>query len=493
MKRLCLLLVLLALPLVWVGYPARAASSPPNIILIVTDDQTIGTLKAMPNVRALIKNGGTSYTSAYISNPICCPSRAAILTGLYSHSSMTYTNQDGGGARSEPWLRYGGAYGFHELGNNENRTLANLLHEQGYYTGLIGKYLNGYRRYADGFHGDGSQGSGAGWKPAGWDRWVSFYENNGEYLDYDLNVDGHITHFGSGPREHSTRVLGNRAVRFLRDRPDQPFFLYFAPFAPHGDFVPEKRDSDMFLSTKAFDSPAVGEDVSDKPTYIQARPDGKVQDALTRMKILQTLYGVDRQVGRIIDTLSPEDLANTIVVYMSDNGQSTGEHDWLYKLVPYERTIQVPLLMRWPGHVAAGTTDDSFVVNVDVFPTLLAAAGHAPVASDGIDILGPAERTEFLLEGMYYPRETQGSVPTYCGIVTRGWKYVVYSPTEEEGRLVVPPFEEELYNRQRDPWELENVAANRPAKVAEMRNALKTLCDPRPPDTTDAWWDAWAR
>jgi arylsulfatase A-like enzyme len=164
----------------------------------------------------------------------------------------------------------------------------------------------------------------------------------------------------------------------------------------------------------------------------------------------------------------------------------------MWKLVPYERSISVPFLMRWPGHVAAGRTDDSFVLNLDIFPTLLAAAGHAPVASDGVDILGPVDRTEFLLEGMYYPRRVQGSAPTYCGIVTRDWKYVVYSPTDAEPHLVIPPFEDELYNRRRDPWELKDVAPTRPAKVAEMRDALRPLCDPRPPDTTDAWWEAWA-
>jgi arylsulfatase A-like enzyme len=244
-----------------------------NIIVILADDQTIGTLRAMPNVRALIKGQGTDFSSAYVSNPICCPSRASILTGLYSHGTMTYTNQVRRGPR-DPWQRYGGAYAFHEVGNNENRTLAHYLHEQGYYTGLIGKYLNGYKEYADAFRGDGSEGSGAGWKPGGWDRWVSFYENNGEYLDYDLNIDGQITHFGVGPRDHSTRVLGNKAVRFIQNRPDQPFFLFFTPFAAHGSFIPEERDEDMFLDTKAFDSPAVSENVRDKPTYIRDRPKG---------------------------------------------------------------------------------------------------------------------------------------------------------------------------------------------------------------------------
>lgn len=492
MRRLASILVLVVLPIVSVGSSARAAANPPNVVLIVADDQPVGTLRAMPNVRELIGAEGTRYTSSYVSNPICCPSRASILTGMYSHSTMTYTNQDGSGDEADPWLRFGGAYAFHEIGGNEGRTLAVRLQELGYHTALIGKYLNAYPQYADAWHGDGTHGSGAAWTPAGWDRWVALYEDFGRYVDYDLNVDGRIRHFGDGPREHSTRVLGNRAVRFLRDRPDQPFFLYFAPFAPHGGFRPEARDRDRFLATGAFDSPAVGEDVGDKPTYIQARPDGVTQDAKTRVKVLQTLYGLDRQVGRILGALTRRELANTIVVYISDNGLSNGEHDWTFKLVPYERSIRVPLLIRWPGHVAAGAFDDSFVLNVDVLPTLLAAAGGTPVPSDGLDILGPVERTAFLLEAMYYPRDRQGSVPTYCGIVTRGWKYVVYSPTDVERGLVTPPFEEELYDRRRDPWELENVAARRPARVQEMRAALAALCEPRPPDTTDEWWAAWA-
>lgn len=486
--------MLLTLPLVSVASSARAATTPPNIILIVSDDQTIGTLRAMPNVRALLRDQGTAYTSAYVSNPLCCPSRASILTGLYSHTTMTYTNQEGAGEPDDPWIRFGGADAFHEVGGNENRTLASYLHEVGYHTGLVGKYLNGYAKYADETHGDGSPGSGAAWKPAGWDDWIAFYGGQGAYLDYDLNVNGELQHFGAGGSEHSTRVLGDGARRSMLNRPaEQPFFLYFAPYAPHGIPVPEPRDQDRFLDAEAFDSPAVGEDVSDKPSYIQARPTVRSQSAKARVRVLQTLYGLDRQVGRIIRALSPEQLENTVVVFMSDNGLGNGEHRWKYKLVPYERSIRVPFLMRWPGHVAVGVTDDSFVLNVDVLPTLLAAAGHPPVPSDGLDILGPVDRTEFLLEAMYYPRGSRGSAPTYCGIVTPRWKYVVYSPTDAEPSLVVPPLEEELYDRRHDPWELQNVAPNRPAKVQEMRTALAALCDPRPPDTTDAWWDAWAR
>ena len=491
-RRLIPLIVFVALPLVPLGEAARAAAGPPNIILIVSDDQPIGTLSAMPNVRKLLRRQGTRFTAAYASNPICCPSRASILTGLYAHTTMTYTNQDGTGGAGDPWLFYGGSYAFHEVGHNEPRTLAAYLHEAGYYTALVGKYLNGYRRYADAFHGDGSAGSGAGWRPIGWDRWIALYSDNGSYFDYDLNVDGEIVHHGTEARDHSTRVLGNQAVRFLGGRPDQPFFLYFAPYAAHGGFEPEPRDEDLFLEAKGYDSPAVGEDVGDKPSYIQARPDGQVQRDEARVRVLQTLYGLDRQVGRILSALSADELANTIVFYLSDNGLSNGEHRWMSKLVPYERSIRIPLLVRWPGRVAAGATDDSFVLNVDVLPTLLAAAGQGPVETDGLDILGPDERTAFLLEAMYYPHASQGSVPTYCGIVTRGWKYVVYSPNDIEPSLVVPPFEEELYNRRRDPWELENVAQERPAKVAEMRAALAALCNPRPPDTTPAWWAAWA-
>lgn len=494
-RRTAFVLVLSFVP--WLLVPGPAAEArirKPNIIFILADDQTVGTLGPMRNVRSLIQRQGTRYTSAYISNPICCPSRASILTGLYSHTNLTYTNQDGEGTPTDPWERYGGAYAFEEVGNNETRTLAYALDQGGYYTGLVGKYLNGYGSYADVFHGDGTAGSGSGWKPAGWDRWVAFYEDNGLYYDYRLNVDGRVERYGSRARDHSTKVLGDQAVAFIQERPaDQPFFLYFSPYAAHSDFTPEPRDTDRFLDLGAYESPAVGEDVGDKPTYVQDRPTGQAQDAQTRIRVFQTLYGLDRQVGRIIRSLSDRDLANTIIVYMSDNGLGNGEHNWSYKIAPYERVINVPLIIRGPG-IPVGARDDSFVLNVDLMPTLLAMAGVARLPTDGAVI--PSNRKRFLLEAMYYPRE-RGSVPTYCGIVTRRWKYVVYSPTPAQAPivdadLVHGDYEEELYDRKRDPWELTNVASSRLARVQDLRVQLSNLCAPAPPDTTARWWNAWA-
>lgn len=466
----------------------------PNIIVIVTDDQTIGTLRAMPRVRALLQEQGTTYPNAYVTNPLCCPSRASILTGQYSHHTMTYTNRGIPGA-TDPWRRFGGTYAFHDVGTNEARTIAAYLHADGYYTGLVGKYLNGYAAYADRTHGDGSFGSGASWKPTGWDRWAAFYAPSaGDYLRYQLNVDGDLQRFGSARHEHSTRVLGDEAVRFIQTRPaDRPFFLFFAPRAGHGRFIPEPRDEDLFRDVAAFDSPAVRDDVRDKPRYIRRGPRGaKLLDAESRMRLFQTLYGLDRQVGRIVAALTPEELANTLIVYLSDNGLGNGEHQWGYKLVPYERSIRVPLIVRWNGHLASGVRDDRFVLNVDLLPTLLEAAGHEPVPTDGVSIDGPSERRTLLLESMYFPRGAKGSVPTYCGIVTHRWKYVVYSPTRAEPGLVLRPFEEELYDRSNDPWELRNVAPDNRAKVRDLRDALAELCDPPPPDTRDRWWNAWA-
>ena len=215
----------------------------PNVIVILTDDQTVGTLQLMPNVRALAR-GGTTFANAFISNPLCCPSRAAILTGLTSGHTGVWTNGDGD-------HRWGGWSSFrhnalnedgspYDGGSNEDRTIAAALSAAGYRTGLYGKYLNHY---------DLPDGGVAPPIPPGWTNWFSFVGNNGQYYDYRISDQGQLERYGSAPRDYSTDVLGRAARGFLRS-PDiqdgsRPFFLYYAPFAPHGSMVPGPRDHDV--------------------------------------------------------------------------------------------------------------------------------------------------------------------------------------------------------------------------------------------------------
>ncbi len=245
------LLPALALVLVAMGAvaPARTQASPskPNIILILTDDQRFDSLFAMPNVSRELAARGITFRRGFVSNSLCCPSRAAILTGGYSHTTGVYTNDP----------PYGGWKAFHNNGD-EDGTIALALQKAGYRTGLFGKYFNHYP---------------GGFVPPGWNTWASFPDthNGGAYYNYSLYVkDAHgtrIEKYGSDPSDYSTTVIKNKAMTFLRSTsPASPLFLYVAPFAPHGRIVPAPQDKGSYSGyrqplPKSFDE----RDVSDKP------------------------------------------------------------------------------------------------------------------------------------------------------------------------------------------------------------------------------------
>src|SRR3990170_6725693 len=186
--------------------PASAqTTAPPSIVLVVTDDQRWDTLWAMPSVEADLVDNGVVFSNGFVVNPLCCPSRASILTGRYSHGTGVYTNTSPDG-------------GFSLF--DDDSTVATWLDAAGYRTALVGKYLNGY---------DGVT------IPPGWDHWVAFSGNQGSYYDYSLNVDGALEPHGSAPEDYSTDVLATHAESFILGVPaEEPVLLYMTPYAPHG-------------------------------------------------------------------------------------------------------------------------------------------------------------------------------------------------------------------------------------------------------------------
>jgi arylsulfatase A-like enzyme len=428
---------------------ARAqATDRPNIVLILTDDQRWDTLKVMPQVRERLVEKGMRLRKAIISNPLCCPSRASILTGRYSHTTGVYTN-------SAP---FGGWSAFRP---SESNTIATALHGAGYRTGLIGKYLNGF------------QGPDIG-VPPGWDRFFSFI-GGGNYYDYRVldETDGEVA-FGSSPDDYSTDVFRRRAVSFIRTTPSsQPLFLFVAPFAPHGPSTPAPRfEGDLAGSPVVF-NPAFNEDVADKPAYLAGRRplDARAMRERVRRQ-WESLLAVDRLVEHVITTLAETGRAgNTLVIFMSDNGFANGEHRWRAKQVPYEASIKVPIVVRLPGRIPAGTVSDALVSNVDVAPTIADFAA-VPFEADGVSMRqlltddSSVVRSSVVLEHV----ESDTVAPTYCGVRTSGFTFVRYATGEEE-----------LYDLTQDPWQLQNVAATRPHKTAELRTITQTLCDPVPP------------
>jgi N-acetylglucosamine-6-sulfatase len=483
------------IPVSTTGSPAQAPSRPPpNVLIFLADDQPVGTFGAMPNVRHLLIDRGRRFERGYVTDPLCCPSRASILTGAYAHTTGVYATIHGDGSR--PWERTGGAAAFAARGGEE-RSLAAVL-DPTYQTALFGKYLNDYRAYADGIH--------HGYVPGGWDVWRAFYMEGAGYYGYRLNIDGRVRGYGHKPRQLSTDLLGRQLLRWLKRRDTtEPFFAMFAPYAPHAparSSIPA-GDAGRFADLPPYRSPAFDErDVSDKPSYIRRQtPLSSAERASIqslRRDQFESLHTFDRWVGRIVRRVERTgEASDTVFIYLSDNGVAWGEHRWRGKLVPYERAIHIPFVVRADGLVRPGLDRRSFALTIDVFPTVMELVfgpdwrDHVPAGAvvEGQSLVpeltgqGSDARGAFLVENLYAPQDNaKVSTPTYCAAVTRRWKYVLYSPTPYASGLVRGAFEQELYDLRRDPFELRDRSRGRPGIVARMRDRLSDLCAPTPPD-----------
>ena len=451
---------------------AAAVATRPNIVLILTDDQRFDSLFSMTNVRHMLVNQGVTFSNAFVTNSLCCPSRATILTGAYSHTTKVYSNDWGS------TVPYGGWRAFHDTGD-ENGTIALALHDAGYETALVGKYLNHYRGTS---------------VPPGWDRWAAFANtgSGGAYYNYSMYVrDAAGTRtesYGSARRDYSTTVIRRRSIAFLKSTsPDTPFFLYLAPFAPHGKIIPAPSDIGSFSGYRQHLFPSFDEaDVTDKPNYIRSAPsvDKTMMEKRFRLQY-EALQAVDRTVGSVVDYLRTSgQLANTLIVFMSDNGMDYGEHRWVYKLVPYDESIRVPFVVRYPALTGSltGTESAAMVSNLDVAPTFadVAGIGDSFVGVGKVDgtsivpvLTGAATsiRHDLLLEHLDYGSKFHA--PTYCGLRTENLMYARYSDGFEE-----------VYRLRKDPYELRNAATTAPTTLQRLRSRTRELCKPLPPEYT---------
>jgi len=431
----------------------RPAIGSPNIVLILTDDQRFDTLWAMPTVRARLMKRGVTFANSFVVNSLCCPSRTSLLTGRYSHGTGVYTN-------SAP---YGGFKVFHD-----GSTLATHLHHAGYTTALVGKYLNEY---------------GGTYIPPGWDHWAAFEMDpplGNYYYNYQLNIDGAIHSYGAAAGDYSTDVLTQQATQFLQQA-HGPFFLYFAPWAPHEPTIPAPQDMNTFSNLRPARPPNFNElSVGDKPKWVQRLkrfgPSSINAIDTARRRQFQALLDVDRSVGRLLDTLKETgQLHNTMVVLASDNGVAFGEHRWTNKQDPYEESIRVPMVIRYDPLTSPPRRAAQLVLNIDLDPTFEALAGLRPSGVDGRSLLpilrGTVRswRSSFLIE-----HKSLGglSPPTFCAVRTKRYLFVHY----QTGEL-------ELYDLDSDPYELVNRAHD--ATVASSRRELAArlhdLCNPPPP------------
>lgn len=437
----------------------RRSREGPSIVFILTDDQRWDTLAQMPNVERLLAARGVTFTNAFVSDPLCCPSRASILTGLYPSHTGVWSN-------SPP---NGGFQGF----RLDDRTIATWLHGAGYRTALFGKYLNKYR---------------GTYIPPGWDEWDAFSGVRVPfYYDYRLSENGSLVSYGRRPADYSTTVLTNKAVSFVR-RTKGPLFLYFAPYAPHNvreeggaaqPPIPAPQDAAAFRRLPPFRPPSFDEaDVSDKPAWVRGIPplSAKEERAITalRRRSYQSLLAVDRAVKSLVNALAETGrLRDTMIVFTSDNGYSWGEHRWFEKVAPYEEDIRVPLVVRYDAAIRTPREDPHLIPNIDLAPTWAALAGAETPRVDGRSFLPLLTDTDAPWRSSFLAEATALSgVPGYCELRTTRYAFIEYSTREQE-----------LYNLQRDPYELRNLASH-PAYasvVRSMRAALVPLCRPLPP------------
>lgn len=454
-----LILALLAVALV----SNLSAAAKPNLILILTDDQDLSSLAFLPKTLELLGAQGMTFRNHFVPLSLCCPSRATLLTGLHAHNHRVYTNfpPDGGFGR------------FVALGHEE-KTLATALHDAGYRTAMIGKYLNGYPEEDAPTH-----------IPPGWDVWVSPVKGSPyAAYRYTVNDNGTLVKHGSKAEDYMTDMLSKKATAFVRSAGGQPFFLFLATYAPHKPATVAKRHQALYPGLQAPRTPSFDEaDVRDKPARIRKlnrlEPEEIAAiDTLYRKQML-SLQAVDEAVAALVQALRDTgQLDNTFLVFTTDNGYHLGQHRLEPgKYTAYEPDIHVPLLMRGPG-VPAGAEVAALTSAVDLVPTLAELAGATlPVEPDGRSLVpflqgqAPASwRQAVLLEQFRYPAaprddKAASHPPGHMGLRTEAFKYVEYGTGERE-----------VYDLRKDPDELLNLRDQMlPAWLEQLSQRAKAL------------------
>jgi arylsulfatase A-like enzyme len=451
----------------------------PNIIFIMADDhanRTIGayegSIHQTPNIDRLAEEGAI-FTRSYCSNSICGPSRASILTGMHGHRNGV----TGNGA---PW-------------DNSQFVFPRALRESGYTTALIGKWhLNSLPGdefgYSKVLTGAGKQG---------------FYYNP----DFCINAGDTIT-----KRGFSTDIITNESIRWLRKnrRSGEPFMLFVQFKAPHVPRMPHFRYLNRYKDDAIPEPPTLFDDYATRKYAAKAnmgvhyRPlppleehdpskniyfdrmtpeeleryhshkdpiaeryhrlieEGKLEGkALKRFEYqqfikdyLRVVDGIDDNVGRLLDWLDRHEKLkqNTVVVYASDQSYFTGEHGWAEKRFMYEEALQMPFLIRWPGHIEPGSRIDAMIQNIDYAPTFLDIAGvEVPEVVQGRSFRAilEGEVPEDWRESVYYHYYDHGrhNVPRHEGVRTNRYKLIWYYTDDHY----------EFFDLTKDPHELQNV------------------------------------
>jgi arylsulfatase A-like enzyme len=454
--RVIQIFAIAALGLALVGEtPLAHAGARPNILIIVTDDQR-GGLSVMPDTARLFGRQGVRMKRGYVTDPLCCPSRASIMTGRYPHNTGVRTNT--------PHPQYG-VFGATAL--DPSTTIQRYLHDAGYTTALVGKYLNQW---------DFSRA------PPFFDTFTMVHQQ-GDYFE-NLVSSGDLGH---APDVHvsetyNTTIIRRRTLGFLHDHadPSQPFFLYVAPEAPHYPFTPEPKYADDGLGRWDGNPAVFEEDRSDKPAYVQKLNSRLRGGQIIRRRQFRTLESVDDLVEAIFAQLRATGQArNTLAFFISDNGYLWGEHGLFRKSAPYAPDIQVPFFMRWPaGPLQPGTIDPRRAANIDIAPTVMDAVGltvpPGQPRMDGRSLLQRWTRQRQLTEHWC---TTTGCL-FWAAEETSTYHYIEYYDGPDVGTANI--VFREYYDLRADPFELDNLLADGdPTNDPDVRDISAQLASDR--------------
>ena len=416
----------------------------PNFIYIMTDDHAAHMLSAYGSAIASTPNldriaeGGMLFENAFVTNSLCAPSRAVLLSGKYSHKNGQLSNRD--------------------TFDGSQQTFPKLMREAGYETALIGKWhLKS--------------------EPTGFDYW-KVLPGQGRYHDPEfIEMGKRVRHEG-----YVTDLITDFVLQWLENRPeDRPFLLLYHHKAPHGPWEPDEKHGAMFAGETIAEPAHFDDDFSNRASAAAASesdlepelaarytrwgsPPPPELDALGRKKWVYQRYvkdymrvvaSVDDNVGRLLDHLDRSGLAaNTVLIYTSDNGMFVGDHGLFDKRFMYEEPLRVPLLVRYPPMIQPGGRTEAMALNLDFAPTILDLAG-IPVPDD---MQGRSLRP--VLDGgvpgnwrksayyHYYEYPSSHNVYPHYGVRTERYKLIrYYKPVDEW----------EMFDLQEDPLELRSI------------------------------------
>ena len=489
--------LLLALAITAAANPARSgaggSAQRPNVIVIVTDDQTVAQLspETMPETIEALADPGTNFSASVVSSPLCCPSRAGFLTGQYPHNSGVIDNEPGYAALTD-----------------KQSTLPAWLQAAGYRTGYTGRFILNYEREAPvALPYDSDAGYAA---PPGIEDWFGYVGSQTVYSGAAFSDNGTPVTAGTGATGYSTKVINRAALDFVRgaDADARPFFLMVTHLAPHSSNttapgpcgkggLPIPEDAAAYRpyrnlalpKPESFDEQQIG----DKPNWVATRPalgHSRRRDLKLGYRCaLSTLSTVDRGVGELVDQLERQDeLDQTAIFFTSDNGYFFGEHRiFLNKVFPYEEALRVPLLARIPPSLLGpkarrdGQPEEvsALVNNLDLTATILDLAGARPCNAAGSCRTLDGRSLRPLLNGkrpdwsrgraLLYQlggNRTCGVIPTerglntfYDALRTARHTYVELDRVNKDTGICDRP-EWELYDLEADPSQLRNQAVN---------------------------------